>query len=162
MLVNPLAKPAVLQTVRLKAFNETNLTSEPSAFVLTAKTPPARRPVSLLTEATMVCFDIETILRRATVFTDQFNQTTLTIIPKKKQCTVHTQHASVGETTDTVPAALTGEELTIRFNQRYLLDSLQPIATDSVVFQFAGQSQPAIIRPIGDTTFLYLVMPMNR
>lgn len=140
----------------------------PNAYItlrLTAGTFPDYTqiiPKTFITEATMVRFDIERVLRRAAVFTDQFNQTTLTINPKKKQCTVHTQHASVGETTDSVPSALTGEELTIRFNQRYLLDSLQSIATDSVVFQFAGQSQPAIIRPIGDTTFLYLVMPMNR
>jgi DNA polymerase-3 subunit beta len=119
-------------------------------------------PKTYITEATMLRFDFEHVLRRAAVFADQFNQTTLTIVPKKKQCTIHTQHASVGETTDMLTAALTGEEISIKFNQRYLLDALHPIATDSIVLQCSGQAQPAVIRPVGDTTFLYLVMPMNR
>lgn len=119
-------------------------------------------PKEFVTEVTTLLFDLERTLRKASVFSDQFNQTTLTISPKKKQFTVHTENATVGETTDTLAAALTGEDLTIRFNQRYLLDGLHPIATDSVVLQFAGQSQSAIIRPIGDESFRYLVMPLNR
>lgn len=119
-------------------------------------------PKTFITEATLLTADFDKVLRRAAVFTDQFNQTTLSLNPKKKQFSIHTQHATVGETTDSISAALSGDELTIKFNQRYLLDALHSIYTDSISLQFAGQSNAAIIRPVGDTTFLYLVMPMNR
>jgi DNA polymerase-3 subunit beta len=119
-------------------------------------------PKEYITEITTLRFDIERILRRAAVFTDQFNQTTLDIKPKKKKCSIYTQHTTVGETTDELTITGTGEDLTIRFNQRYLLDSLHSITTDSILLQFGGQSQPAIVRPVGDTTYIYLVMPMNR
>lgn len=119
-------------------------------------------PKSFITEATILRADLERVLRRAAVFADQFNQTTLTLTPKKKQFSIFTQHTAVGETKDTLSAIVKGDELTIRFNQRYLLDALHSITTDSIVLQFAGTAQPAVIRPVGDTTFLYLVMPMNR
>lgn len=119
-------------------------------------------PKEYVTEVTALCFDIERILRRAAVFADQFNQTTLDIKPKKKKCSIHTQHATVGETTDELQVNSTGEDILIKFNQRYLLDALHSITSDSVIIQFAGQSQPAVVRPVGDTTYLYLVMPMNR
>jgi len=113
-------------------------------------------------EATILVYDLERALRKASAFRDQFNQSTLTISPKKKKLVLHTQNDTVGETTDTIPAALSGDELTISFNQKYLQDSLHSISTDSITLQFAGQAQPAVVRPVGDTSFLYLVMPMNR
>jgi DNA polymerase-3 subunit beta len=119
-------------------------------------------PKEFVSEATMLVFDIERALRKAAVFADQFNQTTITLAPKKKQFSIHTENSTVGETTDTVAAALSGKDLTINFNQRYLLDALQPIASDSITIQFAGPAQPAVIRPVSDDTFRYLVMPMNR
>ena len=119
-------------------------------------------PKEFVTEATMLVHDIERVLRKATAFSDQFNQTTLTVSPTGKQFSIHTKNEHVGETTDTVQAALTGEDLTISFNHKYLIDSLHSISTDSISIQFAGQSQPAIVKPIGDEGFVYLVMPMNR
>jgi DNA polymerase-3 subunit beta len=113
-------------------------------------------------EATLLVFDFERALRKASAFRDQFNQTTLTVSPADKQLTIHTQNDTVGETTDRIAAALTGEELTISFNHKYLQDALHSIATDSITLQFAGQAQAAVVRPVGDTSFLYLVMPMNR
>lgn len=119
-------------------------------------------PKEFVTEATLLVFDFERTLRKATAFSDQFNQTTLTISPKKKKFEAHTKNDSIGETTDTLSAALSGEDLVISFNQKYLIDSLHSITTDSITLQFAGQSQPAIVRPLGNEGFLYLVMPMNR
>jgi len=119
-------------------------------------------PKEFITEATVLIFDFERILRKATAFSDQFNQTKLSISPKKKKFEVYTKNESVGETTDTISAALSGEDLTISFNQKYLLDSIHSVAGDSITLQFAGQSQPAVVKPVGNDGFLYLVMPMNR
>jgi len=119
-------------------------------------------PKQYATEVTLLRADLERALRKAAIFSDQFNRTTITIEPKKKTLIIHTEHNSIGETTDTITAALEGDPLTINFNHRYLADALHSIQTDSITLQFAGQSQPALVRPVGDARFLYLVMPMNR
>ena len=119
-------------------------------------------PKEFITEATTLVFDFERVLRQASVFSDQFNQTTLTLSPKNKKFTAYTKNDTVGETNDSIPAAISGEDLVVNFNQRYLLDSLHSITSDSITLQFAGQSQPVLVKPVGNDGFLYLVMPMNR
>lgn len=119
-------------------------------------------PKEFITEATVLVYDFDRILKKATAFSDQYNQTTLSVLPSKKKFTVHTKNNTIGENTDSVTAAMSGEDLVINFNQKYLIDSIRSIQADSITIQFSGQSQPAVVRPIGDTGFLYLVMPMNR
>lgn len=132
---------------------------------LTAGTFPdytAIIPKEFVTEVVVVTHDIDRVLKKATVFADEFYQTTLTIDSEAGLFSVHTENVSVGETTDTLPATLTGDSIDIRFNHRYLSDAFHAIHTDSVVLQFSGKSTPTIIRPKGDESYLYLVMPMNR
>jgi DNA polymerase-3 subunit beta len=119
-------------------------------------------PKQFASEVTVLRHDLERSLKKAAVFSDQFNKITLTISPRKKTFTVHAANSVVGDTTDSVPASLTGEEITISFNGRYLVDALQPISSESVVLRFAGTSQAAVVSAVGDDTFKYLVMPMNR
>lgn len=119
-------------------------------------------PKEFVTEATLLRADLERVLKKASAFSDQFNQTTLTVNPTTKTFTVHTENTTVGETTDTVPATLAGEEIEIRFNHRYLLEALHSIVADSIMIRFSGKSHPALVQPMGDAGFQYLVMPMNR
>lgn len=119
-------------------------------------------PKEYAAEATMLTSDIEQVLRKAAVFADKFNQTTITLDTKQKLCTVHTESQSVGELTDTVHVALTGASITQSFNQRYLIDAFQSIRSDSVTFSLKGPGAPMVARGVGDTSFTYLVMPMNR
>jgi DNA polymerase III sliding clamp (beta) subunit (PCNA family) len=108
-------------------------------------------------------FDIEQVLRKASVFVDQFNKTTLTIHPQNNTIVVHTESQQIGENTDTITASVEGtSSYTISFNQRYLNDVFGSISTDSVRLSFVGESQPVVIRPLGDESYQYLVMPMNK
>ncbi len=119
-------------------------------------------PTEFVAEATMLSSDIEQVLRKAAVFADKFNQTTLTFDVNSATCTVHTENASVGEVTDTVRTALAGQSISQSFNQRFLVDVFQSLKTDSVVFSLKGPGSPMVIRGVGDSGFTYLVMPMNR
>ena len=57
---------------------------------------------------------------------------------------------------------LPGEEIEINFNHKYIIDCFQSIDCDSVSLSFNGLNKPVVIKGIGDKTFTYLVMPMNR
>lgn len=119
-------------------------------------------PKETTTEAIVLKQDIITTLKKTTIFSDKFNQIRFKIEPKKKQFTVYSQNADVGETTDSVPAALSGDPLDIAFNHKYLTDCFPSINADSVSLNFAGVSRPLVIRGVSDPSFLYLVMPMNK
>jgi len=60
-----------------------------------------------------------------------------------------------------IKAEITGDEVMLSFNQRYVADPLPHIAGDSVQFRF-GVDRKLLIESVGNQTFRYLVMPMNK
>ncbi len=99
-------------------------------------------------------------LRSSTIFSDRFYQ--LQFMVTKDTVTIETKSADTGESSVQLPAVVEGEPLEIRFNYRYIIDCLQNISTDSVSCDLNGPGKPMVIRSVGETGFLYLVMPMNR
>jgi DNA polymerase-3 subunit beta len=142
------------------AFGSTYLTSR-----LTEGTFPDYKqiiPKEFVAEAVALKADLAQVLRKATIFSDKFNQITFHFDPKKKHVSIHAENADVGETTDGVLASVTGQPIEISFNQRYIADCLGAIASDSVTLSCAGPARPMVMRGVGDSTFFYLVMSMNK
>ena len=119
-------------------------------------------PKDFKTEAILLKEDLARSLKIATIFSDTFNQVSLAIAPNAKKFELTTKNNNLGENTTLLDAALTGEPVEANFNYRYITDCLQSIETDSVSLSFAGPSRPVVIRGVGDKSFTYLVMPMNR
>jgi len=101
-------------------------------------------------------------LRLVNVFSDNFNQITLSVDQKAGKITMHSRNTDVGENHTTVDAAVKGIDIEMHLNHKYLGDVLQSLATDSVQFSFVDKGKPCVLRGVGDPSFLYLIMPMNR
>ncbi len=114
------------------------------------------------TDAVILKQDLMDALKQLRVFSDQFNKLTAVVDPKKKTFTLRSANQTTGESTATLDAALTGEPLELHFNLLFMSDCLQSIKTDSVKIEFGGGGKPAKIIPVGDASFVYVVMPMNR
>ena len=119
-------------------------------------------PKEWKTEAVVLKEDFLRALRTATVFSDSFNQTTISVLPGKKKMTLKTKNTDVGEGDLAIQAAISGESIDINFNHRYLSDCLPSIVSDSVSLSFSGTGKAAMIRGVSDSSFSYIVMPMNR
>lgn len=119
-------------------------------------------PKEFSTEITVLKDDFTQALKTSAIFANKFNQIHFDINPKAKLCSLQTSNTDVGAAETQLTAALQGEPLEIRFNYRYINDAMQSIPSDSVVLQFSGIGRPMIIRGVGDNSFTYLTMPMNR
>lgn len=119
-------------------------------------------PKETTTEVIILKNDLLQTLKKAQVFSDKFGQINLHIYPDKKTFTISSRNNDVGEIFDSLEAVITGQDLDISFNYKYLIDAFQSLHTDSVSLKFAGIGRPLIITGVGDKTFTYLVMPMNR
>lgn len=106
--------------------------------------------------------DVLDALKQLRIFSDQFNKLTISVDPKAKKCVLKTTNTEVGDSTIELDGALSGDALDIHFNHSYVLDALQAIHTDSVALQFGGVGKPLTMRSVGDQSFVYIVMPMNR
>ncbi len=119
-------------------------------------------PKKFTTEATMLKSDLAEMLKKARVFSGNDQHVGLHIYPKKKIFSATARSADVGEMSDSIDAALSGEDLDINFHIGYLAECLPSIASDSVVLGFAGAGKPLVVRGVSDQSFMYLVMPLNR
>ncbi len=114
------------------------------------------------TEVVVAKQDIVNTLKAATVFSDTFSQIHFHIEPKKELFEIETKNQVIGEQKTNLPAAFKGEGISMNFNHRYITDCIPSLITDTLSFSFNGVGKPLIIRGVGDKTFMYLLMPMNR
>lgn len=119
-------------------------------------------PKNFSTEATLLKSDFAEALRKARVFSGTDQHVGLHVYPKKKIFDVTAQSAMVGEMSDSLEAALKGDDIDVNFHIGYVADSLQSIPSDSITLGFAGAGKPLVIKGVSDSTFTYLAMPLNR
>jgi DNA polymerase III subunit beta len=114
------------------------------------------------TKAIVLKQELLSSLRISNLFSDKFNQIVLNIKPKEKKIEIESKNNDVGENISLVDGALSGEAISANFNYKYILDCFQSIESDSLSLELSGNNKAMIIRGVGDSSFLYLVMPMNR
>ncbi|MGF1512632.1 MAG: DNA polymerase III subunit beta [Elainellaceae cyanobacterium] len=101
-------------------------------------------------------------LERISVLADQKNGTVkLSVNGSNKEVVLTVDAQDVGSGKEAVPAQITGEDLEIAFNVRYLLEGLKAISSTEVQLQFNNPISPAIVTPLGGTKMTYLVMPVQ-
>jgi DNA polymerase-3 subunit beta len=114
------------------------------------------------TEAVVLKEDFLRAIRSTTVFSDSFNQIVISVSPETKKMELRSKNNDIGEGTTTVQSAISGEPMEISFNHRYLLDCFSSVNSDSISISFSGSNKPALIRGVSESSFLYVVMPMNK
>lgn len=119
-------------------------------------------PKTPTTKAIVLKQDFISSLKISNIFSDKFNQVVLNIKPNEKVFEIDSKNLDVGENTTLVSGALSGEEVSANFNYKYILDCFQSVAGDSLSIELNGNNKPMIIKGVGDSSFMYLVMPMNR
>ena len=119
-------------------------------------------PTGHQTEAVILKTDLLNTMRLSTIFADKLNQINLKIVTADKLLEVNSRNSDIGETTVNLDATLEGDDVEISFNARYLLDCLSSITADSLTLAFNGRQRPIILRGVGDASFTYLIMPLNR
>jgi len=67
----------------------------------------------------------------------------------------------VGQINEEISCYYDGEPMEIGFNARYLLDVLKVLDAEELYFKVTGPTGPAIIEPIGQDNFTYLVLPVR-
>lgn len=119
-------------------------------------------PKEFKTEVVVLKQDLLNALKITNVFSDKFNQINIFIKPKEKIFKLLGKNNDVGENETLLDGALSGEEVELGFNYKYFLDCFSSINTDSLSIKLNENSKPIVISPVGDNSFTYLIMPMNR
>jgi DNA polymerase-3 subunit beta len=75
--------------------------------------------------------------------------------------TVSAQAAEVGGNQSEVEASIEGDGMEIAFNAKYMLDVLGVVGSDQVAIEMTSLQSPGVFRPVDDTEYTHVIMPMN-
>ena len=74
---------------------------------------------------------------------------------------ITSENPDVGEGSEEIDVDFAGDAVEIGFNARYLLDCLASINEDEVALELGGQLDPGVVKPVGPTDFIGVIMPMR-
>lgn len=100
-------------------------------------------------------------IKTASLFSGKTNEIQLKIDPAKKEVEVFSQSPDFGENKSSLSAKVTGHEIKVSFNWKFLIEGLSNIKTPNVVFEVNKEDGPSVLKPAGDESYLYVVMPIK-
>src|SRR3989344_1639755 len=100
-------------------------------------------------------------IKTASLFSGKVNEIKISINIEKQEVNIFAKSVDVGENTSALPAKIEGESLEVSFNYKYILDGLLNIKSSEIIFDISKEEGPCIIKPVGDTSYIYVVMPIK-
>lgn len=117
-------------------------------------------PPDYRTEAFVNTSDIIHCLERCSLLINEKNKAPVKCSFENGSIKVSCRTA-IGRLEDSIPAEISGDDVVIGFNNKFLLDSLRASETDRVRIQMSGSNRAVKIIPIEGDSFTFIVMPVQ-
>ena len=98
-------------------------------------------------------------VKAASLFSGKINE--VKIIVNEKEVQVFAQNPDIGESQSSISAKIEGEPIEVSFNHKFLIDGLLNIKSSEVIFDMSKEEGPCVLKPVGDTSYIYVVMPIK-
>jgi DNA polymerase III subunit beta len=100
-------------------------------------------------------------LERIAVLADQTNLVKFSIDSASQSIALSVESQDRGSGRESLPAQISGADLDIAFNIKYLMDGLKTLPTQEISINLNGPLEPVILTPLGGVKMTYLVMPVQ-
>ena len=70
-------------------------------------------------------------------------------------------NASIGNSTDKIQAQIEGDDCTVGFNNKYMIDALRVCDSDEVRIMLNGPVSPILVVPVEGDSFIFLILPVR-
>src|SRR6056297_3286714 len=101
-------------------------------------------------------------VKTTSIFSGKINEIKFIIEkPKKGKIQIEAMNSKFGQSESSVNAQIKGDPIKISFNHRYLSDALKTISTKDIVIHLIDDEKPALIKPVDDDSYLYVLMPLK-
>ncbi|WP_309742766.1 DNA polymerase III subunit beta [Chamaesiphon sp. OTE_20_metabat_361] len=100
-------------------------------------------------------------LERIAVLADQSNLVKFSIDNTSQSIDLSVESQDRGSGRESLTAQISGENLDIAFNIKYLMDGLKTLITQEITISLNGPLEPVILTPLGGVKMTYLVMPVQ-
>ncbi|MEH2446760.1 MAG: DNA polymerase III subunit beta [Nostoc sp.] len=101
-------------------------------------------------------------LERIAVLADQKNNIVkVSIDSEAQEITLSCEAQDVGSGRESMPAQISGENIEIAFNIKYLMEGLKELPSSEIQMHLNQSLTPVIFTPLGDLKMTYLAMPVQ-
>jgi len=100
-------------------------------------------------------------IKAASLFSGKVSEVKIKINPETKELEISAQDPNLGESRSSISAKIDGEEIEASFNFKFLADGLANIKSSEVMFDLSKEEGPCILKPVGDASYIYVVMPIK-
>jgi len=100
-------------------------------------------------------------IKSASLFSGKVNEINVKTTSAKKEIEISSQSPDIGEYQSSIPVKIEGEDVEISFNHKFLMDGLLNIKSSEVILELNGDAGPGVLKPVGDQTYIYVVMPIK-
>lgn len=104
--------------------------------------------------------ELSKALLLTTFFNEQYSQ--VECVFEEKKATLHSKNESIGQVTHTVPINKKGNNIEVKYNNKYFLDAFSHIEGDTLTCLFTTPNRPMFLKGTKDISFTYLLMPLNQ
>jgi DNA polymerase-3 subunit beta len=118
-------------------------------------------PKNFKTELYIQTNTLAGIVERASLLTRDGDYNVVKMDIKDMKIIVTSNNPEVGAGHEEAEATTKGEQITIAFNARYILEVLKVIDNSEVEFYFTSPLTPSIIKPRGQEQFMYVITPVR-
>jgi DNA polymerase-3 subunit beta len=113
------------------------------------------------TEVTLKRPEFLNQLRAASLFASKMNEVRIKTNNRKSEIDISSQNPELGEYQSSLPGKIKGKSSSVSFNYRFLIDGLMNIKSSEILLELNGEDGPAVLKPVGDQSYVYLVMPVK-
>jgi len=161
LLSSDLTQECVLSATENQVFfdlGETRFVSR----LLEGQFPPYEQiiPSKFRTEVSISTPDFHDACERASLLSVD-NDRTIRIEAKDDLLIITSSTPEVGKVREELECSVEGDALEIAFNARYLIDGLDAINSEKVLFQANGPYSPCCIKPADNDNNIYVAMPLR-
>ncbi len=104
---------------------------------------------------------LENQIKKAGLFSGKIAEVKLGFRAKENKMMVLSQSPETGQHEAFLPCKIDGDSLEVSFNYRFLLDGLNNLHSSEVILELAGEDSPGALRPVGDASYFYILMPIK-
>ena len=104
--------------------------------------------------------DLTKALTATSLFTENYSPLNCQI--ENKTLILQTKNEVIGSATQIINIQQEGPDTQANYNNRYFLDVIPHLTGKNITLSFTTPNKPVVLKSVEDTSFIYLLMPVNR
>jgi len=100
-------------------------------------------------------------IKTAALFSGKINEVKIKVDVQRKNVEISAQNPDIGENRSDISVKTEGEPIEASFNHKFLIDGLMNIKSSEVIFDISKEEGPCVLKPVGDASYIYVVMPIK-